>query len=148
VANWYLDMGLLSKYWGNERTYHHTAPINMTYALREALLLVAEEGLEARWERHRANAQTLWDGLAEIGLECLVPKERRLASLTTVVTPDSVDAKSVCAYLLANYNIEIAGGLGQLAGRVWRIGLMGYNSRPENVTLLLAALRDALSACS
>ncbi len=148
VANWYLDMDLLSKYWGSERTYHHTAPINMIYALREALLLVAEEGLEARWERHRSNAQMLWEGLEEIGLECLVPKEYRLPSLTTVVTPDGVDAKSVCAYLLANYNIEIAGGLGELAGRVWRIGLMGYNSRPENVTLLLAALREALSACS
>ncbi|MGB9618620.1 MAG: pyridoxal-phosphate-dependent aminotransferase family protein, partial [Desulfomonilaceae bacterium] len=111
VANWYLDMSLLSKYWGNERTYHHTAPINMTYALREALLLVAEEGLEARWERHRSNAQMLWEGLEEIGLQCHVPKERRLASLTTVATPDGVDAKAVCSYLLTHYNIEIAGGL-------------------------------------
>lgn len=148
VSNWYLDMGLLGKYWGSERTYHHTAPINMNYALREALTLVAEEGLEKRWERHSSSARLLWEGLEELGLECLVPKENRLASLTTVLAPDGVDTKAVCGYLLNNYNIEIAGGLGQLGGRVWRIGLMGYNSRPENVTLLLAALGNALSACS
>lgn len=148
VANWYLDMSLLGKYWGKERTYHHTAPINMNYALREALSLVAEEGLESRWERHHHTARLLWEGLEAIGLECLVPKENRLASLTTVRVPAGVDARAVCAHLLTNYNIEIAGGLGQLAGRVWRIGLMGYNSRLENVALLLAALPNAISACS
>lgn len=140
VANWYLDMSLVSKYWGNERTYHHTAPINMNYGLREALRLVAEEGLEARWARHRANAQLLWDGLAELDLTCHVPEAYRLPSLTTVRVPDGIDAKVVTGRLLQEYNIEIANGLGQLAGKVWRIGLMGYNSRPENVLLLLAAL--------
>lgn len=140
VANWYLDMSLVSKYWGSERTYHHTAPINMNYGLREALRLVAEEGLEARWARHRANAQLLWDGLAELDLTCHVPEAYRLPSLTTVRVPDGIDAKVVTGRLLQEYNIEIANGLGQLAGKVWRIGLMGYNSRPENVLLLLAAL--------
>ncbi|MCA9989365.1 MAG: alanine--glyoxylate aminotransferase family protein [Ardenticatenaceae bacterium] len=144
VPNWYLDLSLVSKYWGNERTYHHTAPINMNYGLREALRLVAEEGLAARWARHQANAQLLWDGLAGLGLECHVAPEYRLPSLTTVRVPAGVDAKAVARTLLTNYNIEIAGGLGQLAGRVWRIGLMGFNSRPENVLLLLAALQQTL----
>lgn len=140
VANWYLDMSLVSRYWGSERTYHHTAPINMNYALREALRLVAEEGLQARWARHQATAELLWDGLAELGLRCHVAREFRLPSLTTVVIPDGVDGKVVTRRLLNEYNIEIAGGLGELAGKVWRIGLMGFNSRPENVVLLLAAL--------
>ncbi len=145
VPNWYLDMTMVGKYWGKERTYHHTAPINMNYAFREALRLVAEEGLEARWERHRANAELLWDGLAELGITCHVPREYRLPSLTTARIPDGVDGKAVARYLLETYNIEIAAGLGQLAGKVWRIGLMGFNSRRENVTLLLTALQDALS---
>ena len=144
VANWYLDLSLVSKYWGHERTYHHTAPINMNYALREALRLVAEEGLEARWARHQANAELLWAGLADLGLECHVPLEHRLPTLTTVRIPPGVDGKAVQRALLNGFNIEIAGGLGQLAGRVWRVGLMGYNSRPENVALLLAALRQVL----
>lgn len=145
VANWYLDMTLVSKYWGNERTYHHTAPINMNYGLREALRLVAEEGLEARWERHQVNAELLWAGLADMGLECHVERTYRLPSLTTVRVPDGVDAKAVAGTLLRDYNIEIAGGLGQLAGKVWRIGLMGFNSRKENVTLLLAVLKAVLN---
>src|SRR5690606_2670771 len=95
VANWYLDMSLISKYWGSERTYHHTAPINMNYALREALRLVAEEGLEERWQRHRQNAELFWEGLKELGLHCHVEKEYRLPSLTTVVIPDGVDGKEV-----------------------------------------------------
>ena len=144
VANWYLDMSLLSKYWGSERTYHHTAPINMNYALREALRLVAEEGLEARWARHQANAELFWDGLAAMGIECHVPHEYRLPSLTTVRVPDGVDAKAVAGRLLREYNIEIAGGFGPLAGQIWRVGLMGFNSRPENVMLLLAALKEVL----
>ncbi len=146
VANWYLDMSLLGKYWGKERTYHHTAPINMNYALREALSLIAEEGLEHRWDRHRANAEALYDGLQELGIECHVEKEFRLSSLTTALVPDGVDAKAVSQHLLQHYNIEIAGGLGQLAGKVWRIGLMGFNSRPENVLLLLSAMEKALEA--
>jgi alanine-glyoxylate transaminase/serine-glyoxylate transaminase/serine-pyruvate transaminase len=144
VPNWYLDLSLVSKYWGSERTYHHTAPINMNYALREALRLVAEEGLEPRWARHEANAELFWEGLAEIGMECHVDREYRLPSLTTVRVPDGVDAKAVAGHLLSEYNIEIAGGLGELAGRVWRVGLMGFNSRPENVMLLLSAFREAL----
>ena len=140
VANWYLDMSMLAAYWGDERTYHHTAPISMNYALREALRIVAEEGLEARWARHRSNAELLWDGLGDIGLECHVAPEHRLPSLTTVRVPDGVDATVIAARLLDEYNIEIAGGLGELAGRVWRVGLMGSNSRPENVQRLLSAL--------
>ncbi len=146
VPNWYLDMSLVGKYWGNERTYHHTAPINMNYALREALRVIAEEGLEVRWERHQANAEMLWDGLEELGIGCHVRKEHRLPSLTTALVPDGVDSRAVSAYLLKNFNIEMAAGLGQLAGKVWRIGLMGFNSRPENVLLLLAALKKALEA--
>lgn len=144
VTSWYLDMTLVGKYWGKERTYHHTAPVNMNYALREALRIVAEEGLEERWERHKTNATLLYDGLEELGIGCHVAKEHRLPSLTTALVPDGVDSKAVSGYLLRKYNIEIAAGLGQLAGKVWRIGLMGHNSRPENVMLLLAALKEAL----
>ncbi|MCJ7752922.1 MAG: aminotransferase class V-fold PLP-dependent enzyme, partial [Thermoanaerobaculales bacterium] len=144
VPNWYLDMSMLGKYWGSERTYHHTAPINMNYALREALRLVVEEGLETRWARHQTNAELFWEGLADIGLECHVARDYRLPSLTTVRVPEGVDSKAVAARLLNDYNIEIAAGLGELAGRVWRIGLMGFNSRPENVLLLLSALREVL----
>ncbi len=144
VTSWYLDMTMVGKYWGNERTYHHTAPVNMNYGLREALRMVAEEGLEERWDRHTSNATLLYDGLEELGIGCHVAKEYRLPSLTTALVPDGVDSKAVSGYLLRKYNIEMAAGLGQLAGRVWRIGLMGYNSRPENVKLLLSALKDAL----
>lgn len=145
VANWYLDMTMVGKYWGPDRTYHHTAPINMNYGLREALLLVAEEGLENRWKRHQENAEMLWAGLEELGISCHVAKEYRLASLTTALIPEGIDGKAVSGQLLQNYNIEMAAGLGQLAGKVWRIGLMGFNSRRENVTLLLAALKDTLA---
>ncbi len=145
VANWYLDMALLTKYWGEERVYHHTAPINMNYGLREALRLVAEEGLEQRWQRHQANAELLWQGLEELKLVPHVDKEFRLPTLTTVRIPEGVDGKAVARKLLNEYNLEIAGGLGELAGRVWRIGLMGYNSRPENVLLVLEALAQVLA---
>jgi alanine-glyoxylate transaminase / serine-glyoxylate transaminase / serine-pyruvate transaminase len=144
VANWYLDMTLVGKYWGKERVYHHTAPVNMNYALREALSIITEEGLEKRWQRHRINAEMLWEGLEELGIKCHVEKDFRLPSLTTALIPEGVDGKSVAGYLLRNYNIEIAAGLGQLAGKVWRIGLMGFNSRPENILLLLTAMREAL----
>jgi alanine-glyoxylate transaminase/serine-glyoxylate transaminase/serine-pyruvate transaminase len=146
VPNWYLDMTMVGKYWGSERTYHHTAPINMNYALREALRIVAEEGLEERWRRHEDNAQLLWSGLEELGIKCHVPREYRLPSLTTALVPEGVDSKAVSGYLLKNYNIEMAAGLGQLAGKVWRIGLMGFNSRRENVMLLLTSLKRALEA--
>lgn len=144
VTSWYLDLTMVQQYWGAERTYHHTAPINMNYALREALRLVVEEGLQQRFERHRANAQMLWDGLAELGLKPHVPESHRLPTLTTVVVPEGVDEAAVRARLLKEYNIEIAGGLGALKGKVWRIGLMGHSSRPENVLTLLAALRHIL----
>jgi alanine-glyoxylate transaminase / serine-glyoxylate transaminase / serine-pyruvate transaminase len=144
VANWYLDLSQLEKYWGKERTYHHTAPISMNYALREALRLVAEEGLEARFARHRQNAQLLWDGLEAMDMALLVPAEYRLPTLTTPVVPPSADEMKLRQRLLDEYNIEIAGGFGQLKGKVLRIGLMGYGSRRENITLLLAALGHIL----
>ncbi len=146
VANWYLDMSAVSKYWGSERTYHHTAPINMNYGFREALRLVAEEGLEARWARHQKTAELFWEGLAAIDLTCHVPEENRLPTLTTVRVPDGVDAKVVAGRLLNDYNIEVAGGFGQLAGKVWRVGLMGFNSRPENAVLLVEALSQVLNS--
>jgi alanine-glyoxylate transaminase/serine-glyoxylate transaminase/serine-pyruvate transaminase len=142
VGNWYFDLSLLEKYWGDERTYHHTAPINMNYALRESLRLVVEEGLEERFARHRTNAEMLWAGLEDLDLSLMVPEEYRLTTLTTPIVPPGVDALEVRQKLLNNYNVEIAGGFGPLAGKIWRIGLMGYSSRPENVLLLLAALRE------
>lgn len=145
VTNWYLDASLLRKYWGSDRVYHHTAPVNMTYAIREALRLLAEEGLEARWQRHQGTAEKFWDGLVDLGLNCHVEREYRLPTLTTVQVPEGVDAKAVNRKLLMDYNIEIGGGLGELAGKVWRVGLMGYNSRPENVDTLLTALGQVLS---
>jgi len=144
VANWYLDLTMVAKYWGSERTYHHTAPISMNYALREALRLVYEEGLDARFERHRRHAEMLWEGLQALGLEPSIPLDHRLPSLTTVWIPEGVDEAAVRRRLLDEYNIEIAGGLGAFKGRAWRIGLMGYSSRQENVLLLLSALEVLL----
>ncbi len=144
VDTWYLDLSILQRYWGPERTYHHTAPISLNFALYEALRMIAEEGLEVRWERHLRNAQLLWDGLAELGMSLHVAAGHRLPSLTTVRIPDGVDDAAVRTRLLRDYGIEIGGGLGTLKGRVWRIGLMGYSSRPENVELLLGALRRIL----
>lgn len=144
VANWYLDMSLLSKYWGNERTYHHTAPINLYYALREALRLIAEEGLANCWQRHQTNVEYLWEGLEDLGLSLHVEQEFRLPTLTTVRIPEGVDGKVIARQLLNEHGIEIGGGLGELAGQVWRVGLMGFNSRKESVDQLLAALRQVL----
>ncbi|HJW90840.1 MAG TPA: alanine--glyoxylate aminotransferase family protein [Anaerolineales bacterium] len=144
VANWYLDLSKLEQYWGKERTYHHTAPISMNYALREALRMVVEEGLEARFERHRQNARLLWEGLQALDLRLLVPEEYRLPTLTTPLVPAGVDESLIRRRLLDEYNIEVAGGFGQLKGQVWRIGLMGFSSRKENVALLLAAMQDLL----
>ncbi|MDH6098714.1 alanine--glyoxylate aminotransferase family protein [Anabaenopsis sp. FSS-46] len=144
VTNWYLDMSLLGKYWGNERTYHHTAPISLYYGLREALRLVAEEGLANCWQRHQENAEYLWEGLEDLGLTMHVEKEYRLPTLTTVRIPTGVDGKAIARQLLNEHNIEIGGGLGELAGQVWRVGLMGFNSRPESVDRLLGALRQVL----
>ncbi|MCJ7537886.1 MAG: alanine--glyoxylate aminotransferase family protein [Anaerolineales bacterium] len=144
VRNWYLDLSLLENYWGSERTYHHTAPINANYALREALRMVAEEGLEERFARHRANAEVLWAGLEDLDISLFVPEEYRLTTLTTAVIPPGVDGLAVRKQLLNDYNLEIAGGFGPLAGQIWRIGLMGYSSRLENVMLLLAVFREIL----
>ncbi|MBO3461355.1 alanine--glyoxylate aminotransferase family protein [Aetokthonos hydrillicola CCALA 1050] len=144
VENWYLDMLLLGKYWGSDRVYHHTAPINLYYALREALRLVAEEGIENSWQRHQENVEYLWESLESIGLSLHVEREFRLPPLTTVRIPASVDGKAFSRKLLDEYNIEIGNGLGELAGKVWRIGLMGYNSRKESVDQLVAAMREIL----
>lgn len=144
VANWYLDLTMVQKYWGKERTYHHTAPISSNFALYEGLRIVAEEGLEERWARHRRNAERLWTGLEAMDLTLHVPRSHRLPTLTTVRVPDRIDEAAVRGSLLQDYNIEIAGGLGELKGKVWRIGLMGYSSTPENVDLLLGALDKIL----
>ena len=145
VPNWYLDMSLLAKYWGKERVYHHTAPINMNYGFLEALRLIAEEGLAARWQRHQENAELLWAGLEDLGLQCHVDLAYRLPTLTTVRIPDGVDGKAISHKLLTEYNLEIGNGLGELGGKVWRIGLMGYNSRQENVIFVLDVLKRVLN---
>jgi alanine-glyoxylate transaminase/serine-glyoxylate transaminase/serine-pyruvate transaminase len=146
VANWYLDVSLLNRYWGSDRTYHHTAPVNMNFGMREALRLLAEEGLEEAWSRHRRNAERLWAGLESLGLELHVPEPLRLASLTTVKIPEGVDGKAFSLHLLNSHGIEVGGGLGSLAGQVWRIGLMGYNSTEENVDRLLELFQTELPA--
>ena len=137
VPNWYLDVSMLNQYWGSDRVYHHTAPVNMNFGMREALRLLAEEGLDVAWARHRSNAEALWSGLESMGIEVHVPEELRLPTLTTVRIPDGVDGKAFTQHLLNNHGIEVGGGLGVLAGKIWRIGLMGYNSNPENVSRLL-----------
>lgn len=144
VPNWYLDMSMLTRYWGNDRTYHHTAPISANYALYEALILIAEEGLEQRWQRHRDNAEYFWNELESMGLSLHVAYENRLPQLSTLCVPDGVDDVAVRQNLLKYYNLEISGGLGELKGKVWRIGIMGYTSRLENVELLLAGLKRFL----
>jgi len=145
VANWYLDLTGIIRYWGDQPAYHHTGPANMIFALREALRLVVEETIDAQTARHRANAEVLWVGLEELGLPPLVPLDYRLASLTTPQIPDDIDEAGIRAHLLHDLNIEIAGGFGPLAGKIWRIGLMGFSSRAEHITLLLAALQKALN---
>lgn len=144
VPNWYLDLTLIEKYWSKERAYHHTPSTTLHYGLREGLRLVLEEGLEARWARHRANAEYLWSKLAALGLSLHVAAEHRLPSLTTVRAPEGVDEAAVRARLRDEYNIEIAGGFGPLKGKIWRVGLMGFSSRRENVALLSEALREVL----
>jgi alanine-glyoxylate transaminase/serine-glyoxylate transaminase/serine-pyruvate transaminase len=146
VPNWYLDVSLLNQYWGSNRVYHHTAPVNMNFGMREALRLLAEEGLENAWERHRVNAERLWAGLERLGLELHAPEHLRLPTLTTGRIPEGVDGKAFCLHLLNKHGIEVGGGLGALAGKVWRIGLMGYNSRAENVDRLLNLFETELPA--
>ena len=145
VRSWYLDVSLIANYWGGDRVYHHTAPINMTYALHEALRLVLEEGLEASWTRHRKNHEALRAGLAKLGITYAAQPGHELPQLNAVKVPDGVDDAAVRKALLERYNIEIGAGLGAFKGKVWRIGLMGYSSRKENVTKLLAALEELLA---
>ncbi len=146
VQSWYLDLTLLEKYWGEERVYHHTAPISMNYALREALRLVAEEGLAARFARHRRNHEALAAGLGALGIGLAAEEGHRLPMLNAVSVPDGVDEARVRGRLLAKDGIEIGGGLGPMKGHIWRIGLMGESSRRAHVLTLLAALEDALRA--
>jgi len=147
VQSWYLDLTMIEKYWGAERVYHHTAPISMNYALYEALRLVEEEGLEARWARHKRNHEALKAGLAAIGLSLGSQEQHQLWSLNSVRIPDGVDDVGLRRALLEEHNIEIGGGLGPLKGQTWRIGLMGESSTGANVLLVLSALERVLPRC-
>jgi alanine-glyoxylate transaminase/serine-glyoxylate transaminase/serine-pyruvate transaminase len=144
VSSWYLDLSLINRYWGGERAYHHTAPVNMLYGLHEALRLALEEGLEARYARHALHGAALAAGLEALGLPLPVPPAERIPQLTPVAIPDGVDDRAVRGALLAQHNLEIGGGLGPMKGRVWRIGLMGAAASRRNVDLCLAALTSAL----
>jgi alanine-glyoxylate transaminase/serine-glyoxylate transaminase/serine-pyruvate transaminase len=144
VQSWYLDMTMVQRYWGEERFYHHTAPITMIYALREALRLVHEEGLEARWARHARNHRALKAGLAAVGISYAAVEGHQLPMLNAVRIPPGVDDLSTRKRLLAEFGIEIGGGLGDFKGKAWRIGLMGYSSRPNNVLVFLGALELCL----
>ncbi|MEE2705818.1 MAG: alanine--glyoxylate aminotransferase family protein [Planctomycetota bacterium] len=144
VNSWYLDATMLANYWGQDRVYHHTAPINMTYALHEALRLVLEEGLDECFSRHARNHKALAAGLAALDIKFMPPAGHRLPQLNAVRVPDGVDEARVRSRLLTEFDVEIGAGLGAYKGKVWRIGLMGYASREENVLLLLAALEQLL----
>ncbi|GAA0271640.1 pyridoxal-phosphate-dependent aminotransferase family protein [Halobacterium noricense] len=144
--SWYLDLSLLEGYWGDERAYHHTAPVSNVYALREALRLVAEEGIEQRWARHERIAGALKAGVEAMGLGLNPEDDYWLPSLNAVRVPEGVNDGEVIDYVLDHYDLEIASGLGDLAGDVFRIGCMGHGARPENVTLVVAALADAFDA--
>jgi alanine-glyoxylate transaminase / serine-glyoxylate transaminase / serine-pyruvate transaminase len=144
--SWYFDLGMIERYWGAERLYHHTAPITMNYALYEALRMVVEEGLETRFQRHRDNAAALQAGLSALGLEPAAQEGFRLPQLAVVKVPEGIDEAKVRATLLRDYNLEIAGGLGPFKGKVWRIGTLGESSRREHVTLALGALETVLAS--
>jgi alanine-glyoxylate transaminase/serine-glyoxylate transaminase/serine-pyruvate transaminase len=144
VQSWYLDLTMLAKYWGSDRVYHHTAPINMTYALYEALAIIHEQGLEACFARHALNHRALKAGLAALGIEYTAAEGHQLPMLNAVRIPQGVDDAAIRRDLLARFGIEIGGGLGDFKGKVWRIGLMGYGSRANNVFLLLSALEQLL----
>jgi alanine-glyoxylate transaminase/serine-glyoxylate transaminase/serine-pyruvate transaminase len=145
VQSWYFDMTMVTNYWGKDRTYHHTPPISLIYALHEALRIVLEEGLEASWERHRQNQAALIAGLEAMGIGLFVqnPAER-LPTVTAVTIPSGVDGAKVRGRLLNEFNIEISGGLGDFKTTMWRIGLMGYSSQRANVLLFLGALERIL----
>jgi alanine-glyoxylate transaminase / serine-glyoxylate transaminase / serine-pyruvate transaminase len=144
VQSWYLDVNLLASYWGQERVYHHTAPISMNYALHEALRLVLEEGLENRWKRHQDNHELLRKGLNELGLSIASQAGHQLWQLNAVTVPEGTDEAAVRKALLNDYNIEIGAGLGPLKGKIWRIGLMGDTSRPQKIERCLEAFRKIL----
>jgi len=147
VQSWFLDMNLMMDYWGGEtkRAYHHTAPVNSLYALHEALLILHEEGLEAAWHRHELHHRALAAGIEALGLALIVDEAHRLPQLNAVSVPYDVDEAAVRASLLRDYNLEIGAGLGALAGKVWRVGLMGYGSNRSNVVLCLTALGQVLA---
>jgi len=144
VQSYYLDLALLRTYWSRPAMYHHTVPVSLVYALREGLRMVLEEGLQARYERHARTAAALRAGVEAMGLELLADPNYRLGPLTTVVVPDGVDEARIRRTLLADYNIEIGGGLGPLAGKIIRIGLMSDSCWPSSVFACLSALEDAL----
>ena len=146
VQSWFLDLNLVMGYWGGatKRAYHHTAPINALYGLHEALVILQEEGLENSWARHQKNHLALRAGLEAMGLSFVVPEGERLPQLNSISVPEGVDEAAVRSMLLSDYGLEIGAGLGAMAGKVWRIGLMGHASNPKNVRLCLAALDDVL----
>jgi alanine-glyoxylate transaminase/serine-glyoxylate transaminase/serine-pyruvate transaminase len=145
IHSWFMDMNLLLGYWGaTTRTYHHTAPTNSLFALHEALLLIKEEGLENSWARHRRHHIALKAGLEAMGLKFLVEEKYQLPQMNAVLCPEGVDEEAVRKSLLNEFNIEIGAGLGPLKGKIWRIGLMGYSCRPDNVMLCLSALGSIL----
>ena len=144
VQSFYLDVSNLENYWSDTRAYHHTTPILTMYAFREALRLIMEEGLENRWKRHADNARALRAGLEALELELFADPDYRLDPLTTIRVPDGIDAAKVIRQLYKDYNIEIGGGLGVLAGKIWRIGLMGESCQASNVLLVLSALEKVL----
>ena len=146
IRSWYLDITLLEKYWGSTpRVYHHTSSSTLNYAILEALLLIEEEGLQNRFERHIRNHQALVAGVEAMGLNMLVEPEYRLPTLNTISAPEGIDEAKVRSYLLETFNLEIGAGLGALAGKVWRVGLMGYSSSAENVLFFLSAISRALA---
>ena len=147
VSSWFLDLNLVMGYWGQgqSRSYHHTAPVNALYGLHESLLIACEEGLGQSWARHRRNHLALCAGLEALGLEFIVPEEERLPQLNAVGIPAGVNEALVRQQLLQQFNLEIGAGIGALAGKIWRIGLMGYASRAENVLLCISALEAILS---
>jgi alanine-glyoxylate transaminase/serine-glyoxylate transaminase/serine-pyruvate transaminase len=146
VTSWFLDLNLVMGYWGkgSKRAYHHTAPVNTLYGLHESLVMLCEEGLENSWNRHQQNHQLLRDGLSELGISYLVEKSSRLPQLNSVFIPEGANDAEIRTTLLNDYNMEIGAGLGNLAGKIWRIGLMGYTSRKENIELCLSALKKTL----
>ena len=144
IYGWYLDLALLNRYWGSERTYHHTAPITMIYALREGMRVLLEEGLENSYARHKLHHFALVAGLEAMGLKLLIEPEFRLPMLNTPQVPEGIDDKKVRGRLLNEFDIEIGGGFGQLAGKIWRIGLMGYSCNKRNVFYFLSALENIL----